>query len=98
MIKSKATNNAMVVLLSAKELPTGITKLSGSNPLLKVNMEMENVKIVMALKAITFETRSISNKLVIPCSENIPFIIRDKRARTTNSTRDAAQALNMFLA
>jgi hypothetical protein len=29
MIKSKATNNAMVVMLSAKELPTGITKLSG---------------------------------------------------------------------
>ena len=40
MIKSKATNNAMVVIASAKELPTGITKLSGSKPLLKVNIEI----------------------------------------------------------
>ena len=42
MIKSKAINNAMVVMLSAKELPTGITKLSGSKPLLKVSMEIAN--------------------------------------------------------
>ena len=40
MIKIKATNKAMVVMLSAKELSTGITKLSGSNPLLNVNIEI----------------------------------------------------------
>ncbi len=57
MIKSRATNKAMVVMLSAKELPTGMTKLSGSNPLLKVNMEIANVKIVMALKAISLKLK-----------------------------------------
>ena len=98
MIRSRETNNAIVVMLSAKELPTGMTKLSGSKPLLNVNMEMAKVKIVMTLKAITFETNSISNRLVVPCSEKIPFIVRDKRPRTMNSTRDAVQALNMFLA
>jgi hypothetical protein len=98
MIKIRAINNAMVVMLSAKELPTGITKLSGSKPLLNVSMEMANIKIVMALKAITLETESISNKLMIPCNENIPFKVRDKRPRTANRTRDATQALNMFLA
>ena len=40
IIKSNAINKAMVVMASAKELPTGITKLSGSKPLLKVNMEI----------------------------------------------------------
>ena len=38
MIKSKATNKAMVVMLSAKELPMGKTKLSGSSPLLNVKI------------------------------------------------------------
>jgi hypothetical protein len=39
-IRSKATNKAMVVIASAKELSTGITKLSGSKDLLKVNIEI----------------------------------------------------------
>ena len=40
MNKSKATKRAMVVMTSANELPTGITKLSGFKPLLNVNMEI----------------------------------------------------------
>jgi hypothetical protein len=38
---SRATNNAREVTLSAKELSTGITKLSGSKPFLKVKIEIE---------------------------------------------------------
>jgi hypothetical protein len=39
-ISSKDTNKAIEVTLSAKELSTGITKLSGSKPLLKVKIEI----------------------------------------------------------
>jgi len=41
IISSKATNKAREVTLSAKELSTGITKLSGSKPRLKVKIEIE---------------------------------------------------------
>jgi hypothetical protein len=40
MIRSRAANRAMVVMASAKELPTGMTKLSGSKPLLNVKIEI----------------------------------------------------------
>ena len=98
MNKSNATNRATVVRASAKELPTGITKLSGSKPLLKVNNEIPKDKSVMETKAIMLETKSINNRLEIPCRENTPFIAKDNNPRTANRARDAVQALKMFLA
>ena len=39
-IRIKDMNKAIEVTLSAKELSTGMTKLSGSSPLLKVKIEI----------------------------------------------------------
>lgn len=41
----------MEVTLSAKELSTGMTKLSGSSPLLKVRMETAKDKMIIAATA-----------------------------------------------
>ena len=97
-IKSNVTNNAMVVIASAMELSTGMTKLSGSNPLLKVNMEIIYEATMIATKAIMLETKSIGNRLKIPCRVNVPFNAKDKKPRTAKSMRVAVQALKMFLA
>ena len=67
----------MVVMLSAKELPTGITKLSVSKPLLKVNMAIAYETTMIAVKAITLETKSIGNRLKTPCIDNMPFNAND---------------------
>ena len=88
----------MVVMVSANELPTGMTKLSGSKPLLKVNMEIAYETTTIAVKAITLETKSIGNRLKTPCVDNIPFNAKDKKPKTAKSMRVAVQALKMFLA
>ena len=98
MIKSNATKRAIVVMLSAKQLPTGRTKLSGSKPLLNVSIEIAYDKMAMALKAIMLEIKSVSSRLEIPCKENMSFKAKDKKPRTVNKTSDAVQALKMFLA
>ena len=53
----------MEVTLSAKELSTGITKLSGSKPLLKVKIEIEYVKTTMAATASTLAISTIEKRL-----------------------------------
>ena len=46
----------------------------------------------------TLESSKTENRLKIRSAENTPFIVRDKAAKIMNTTREADQALKMFLA
>ncbi len=63
----------MVVKASASELPMGITKLSGSNPRLKVKIEIAYELKDTAVKAITLEIRRIGSNATMPSTVNTRF-------------------------
>ena len=97
-INSKAKNKAREVTLSAKELSTGITKLSGSRPLLKVKIEIEYVKMTIAATARMLATSTIKISVEKEENENVLCINRDKTARIINIKIEADQALKMVFA
>ena len=85
-------------MLSAKELSMGMTKLSGSRPLLKVNIAIPKETSTIAATA---RTLAINNKEIRPTKEdkeNRPFTDKANTAKTLNITIEAAQALKMFFA
>ena len=53
-----ATRREIVVIMSANELSIGITKLSGSSPLLKVTMATADAMVIMNVAATMFVVKS----------------------------------------
>jgi len=83
---------------SAKELSMGITKLSGSRPLLKVNIAIAKETSTITVTAIML---AINNKEARPIKvdkENSPFTDKANTAKTINIIMEAVQALKMFFA
>jgi hypothetical protein len=98
MINSKANSKAVEVTIVAREVSTGITKLSGSRPLLNVKMETPKDKSVIKTTAIMFESQIIKIKLTAIDIENTWLITREIKAKTVKIIREDPQALKMFLA
>ena len=98
LIKSKATSNATDVMLAAKELSIGITKLPGSRPLWKVRIETEKDSRTIIMTAMTFAISKIETRLEKADAENRPCSDSPKTAKTTDIAIEATQALKMFFA
>ena len=97
IIKSKANSKAIEVTMVAKEVSTGITKLSGSRPLLNVNIETPKDKSTINMTAITFESQIIKIKSIALGSENTWLTAIEIRAKTVKIISEDPQALKMFL-
>jgi hypothetical protein len=91
----KATSNAMEVMLSAKELSMGMTKLSGSKPFWKVKIEMAKDTTIIAATAMTFTISKIETRFKKADNVNMPFMPKDKNAKRTNIIVELAQVLTM---
>jgi hypothetical protein len=91
-------NKAIVVTLSARTLSMGMTKLSGSHPFLKVDIEIIYDNITIMETAIRLVIKSIDIKLKKLVKDSAAFITKDKMPRITNITIDEDQALKIFFA
>lgn len=98
MINSKVNSKAIEVNMLAKEISTGLTKLSRSKPLLNVNMEIPKDKTTMSKTAITLESQIIKIKSIMLGSENTWLTAIEIRAKTVKIISEEPQALKMFLA
>ncbi len=72
--------------------------MSGSKPFLNVKIEIPYDIMLIAKNEIMFEMASTGSKPAIPSQERASFIIKDKKPKTINSKKDAAQIVKMFLA
>ena len=73
----------------------GITKLSGSQPLLNVKIETAKETNTMAATAITLATSKTDVNQSNPATVKVPLIINEEKEKRTNITAEAAHALKI---
>jgi hypothetical protein len=83
-------------MLSARELSIGMTKLSGSNPFLKVAIAIAKDIITIIKTAIRFVVSKSRIKLRKPLFKGLACVSNDKTAYIMNIISDAAQVVRIL--
>jgi len=91
-IKSNTIRRVTVVILSARELSIGITKLSGSNPFLYARIDtIKEIRAITAT-AIMFNVNKREVKPKNACNSNMLFKKSERAEKDVNIINEAVHA------
>jgi hypothetical protein len=97
-IINRAINKAIEVTRAESDVSTGITKLSGSRPRLKVKIETPKDNKTIITTEITFATHMIKRKLTTFEKRNTLLIAKEIKAKRVKIRKEGNQAAKMFFA